>query len=195
MPPGCTADFSRRYRLRAATSTAHIRLDALVEAGAFLKRRDIYLDYLHSTYRARAAVEAGLDAAGVEQIYAAWPGRLVATDLARDIADLDPAATPRRGDPVHFTSAPAVLGGLYVLEGSALGARLLASRAATIGMTRDFGGRHMWAQTRDPTAWRRFVATLDNLAMTETEEIDCIAGAKAVFACFERELSALGEPA
>jgi len=193
MPPGCTADSSRRFRMRTATSTAHSRLDALVETGGFLKRLDRYRSYLHATYRARAAAEAGLDAAGVEQVYAAWPSRRIAETLHADLADLEPAVAPAPIAPLRFRSAPAALGGLYVLEGSALGARLLSKEAARLGLGPGFGARHMHAQIGDPAAWRRFVEALERHPMTEAEERDCVAGAAAVFACFEHELSAQGE--
>ena len=76
-----------------------------------------------------------------------------------------------------------------MLEGSALGARILVKRAASLGFSDAFGARHLCAQTADPTAWSRFVELLDRWVMTSTEEDECIAGAKAVFACFERELN------
>ncbi len=191
MPLGCTADLSRRFRLRTATSRAHARLDALVEAGAFLRSRNRYHGYLYATYRARCAAEAGLDAAHAEISYAAWPSRRIATALRADMADLDPTAPLEAAVALHFGSAPAVLGGLYVLEGSALGARLLASRLVPIGLSEHFGGRHMRAQTSDPAAWRQFVKILNDYPMSAAEEADCIASAAAVFECFERELSAL----
>jgi heme oxygenase len=180
--------------LKAATSTAHLRLDALVASGGFLTDRPRYLGYLRATLRARDAAECGLDAAGAALVFAAWPARRIASALRDDIRDLDPGARFIEAPPLAFASPAAALGGLYVLEGSALGARLLAARAADMGLSRDFGARHMGAQIEPATAWRSFVGVLDAAVLTPADEDACAAGAMAVFRCFARELADASVP-
>ncbi len=53
------------------------------------------------------------------------------------------------------------LGALYVIEGSALGAMLLRKQAQQLGLSENYGARHLASQTSEPARWRSFVAKLD----------------------------------
>lgn len=66
----------------------------------------------------------------------------------------------------------------YVLEGSALGARVLCKQVAALGLNRDYGARHLWAQAATLESWRGFLNALNNDAGDETA---MIAGANAAF--------------
>jgi heme oxygenase len=71
------------------------------------------------------------------------------------------------------------LGVAYVLEGSALGARLLARRAAALGFDADHGARHLARQTSDMDRWKRFLGELDAIPAEDREQV--IAGAASAF--------------
>lgn len=76
----------------------------------------------------------------------------------------------------------------YVLEGSALGARVLCKRVASLGMHRKHGARHLWAQAESDT-WRAFLdALMQRTHRTDSDAL--IAGANAAFTnaavCMER---------
>ena len=58
-------------------------------------------------------------------------------------------------------SAWSALGLAYVLEGSALGARLLDRQARALGLDAGFGARHLAAQTADLAAWHTFLGALE----------------------------------
>jgi heme oxygenase len=188
MAIGCKPDLSRRFRLRAATAAAHQRLDGIVQAGAFLASRNRYCEYLQATLRARRVVEAHQ----ATVLFPAWPSRKLSDALQADLRDL--------GRPIDIkdcAEAPAydvggtggVVGALYVLEGSALGARILSAQAADLGLGPAFGARHMFLQTANPTAWRAFLEILEALPFEPEDEALCLAGAERTFEFFESELS------
>lgn len=66
----------------------------------------------------------------------------------------------------------------YVLEGSALGARVLCKQVEALGLTRDHGARHLWAQAETLQSWRGY---LDLLMQHEGDEDALFAGANAAF--------------
>jgi heme oxygenase len=79
---------------------------------------------------------------------------------------------------------PELLGVLYVLEGSGLGARIILGRVAHLGLGPEFGARHLHAQAGAPGAWREFTSLLDNAVLTDEEEQACFAAAEATFEAF-----------
>jgi heme oxygenase (biliverdin-IX-beta and delta-forming) len=158
-----------RELLRSDTREIHQRLDDHV--GGFETRED-YADFVERSLRFRAVAE--LSCSG----YPAWTPLLLADDLRHDLGDLglSPASGPVEG--LDLPTSAAKLGGLYVLEGSALGARLLMRRAESLGLTDQYGARHLAHQTGDATRWKRFVAVLDR----DDEDPEAVlAGALAVF--------------
>ena len=160
-------DGSLRRVLMSETRDLHDRLDQAIgvfaDAGA-------YRGFLTGSYRFRAALEPRLTDG-------AWQVQRLSRLLEQDMADLD---QPRPALP----AAPALEGraaqaaACYVLEGSALGARLLARRAADQGFTASFGARHLAAQTAQPDRWRRFLEWLEHADVPQSQAVD---GARDVF--------------
>lgn len=148
---GAMKDGVLRRVLMTETRDLHDRLDQAI--GVFADS-GAYGDFLSGSYRFRAAIEPRLAGDG-------WQVQRLAPLIAQDLADL---GHPRPALP----DAPALLGpaaqaaACYVLEGSALGARLLARRAADHGFTADHGARHLAAQTASPHRWRRFLDWLED---------------------------------
>jgi len=179
----------RRSRLRSATENAHRRLDAVVDDAGYFLDRPSYAAYLRATLRARQPLELALNQCGAETLFALWPDRAIASALRTDIEDVTEAETPAEDNPVGlgqvFSQAQAI-GTLYVLEGSALGARYLAPRAHSIGMSPTFGARHFARQTAIPKTWSTFLAVLEALSFDAAQEDECIAASIAAFDRFER---------
>jgi len=183
----------RRQRLRRATQSAHARLDTLIEDMGFLQDPSRYGRYLGATWAARKPAELALHASAADGVYAAWPERSVCHALGQDIVDVT-AALPRETLSWAAPLSPGqALGVLYVLEGSALGARLLEQRAAAIGMTPTFGARHMARQTAQPKAWAAFVEILDDTALDLDDDALCIAAATDTFHAFEQAFQIASE--
>src|SRR5262245_40836486 len=110
------------HRLRTATADAHARLDEQVRA-LDLRRLPDYRRFLEASAAALLPLEGSLIEAGVARIFPDWALRsrrhAILHDLARVGGVARPLAVPWR---LHFDG---VLGTMYVLEGSRLGAQVL----------------------------------------------------------------------
>lgn len=172
-----------RFALRDLTRGDHERLDALV--GEFTDVES-YMRYLEGMAAFRGGVERELSNIDYPDMFGTWRPAMIHHELAMDLADLG-----RHPPPLQPFNLPVdldgLLGVLYVLEGSALGARLLVRRAAAIGFTDGYGARHLAAQTADPQAWSRFVALLDAIAPQGLEK-----AARAARMTFAAAIEAFG---
>lgn len=168
----------RRHFLRNHTATSHASLDETVGALDSLASYRRYLRGLHAfRVPAERLIAQGLSAAPAG-LRALRPTRIVPQMLA-DMDDLGVSSTA----PVALAapSGPSALVGLvYVLEGSALGARLLKRQAAALGLGPDHGARHLSAQAESLDAWQGFLAALDTLG--DYDEAEAVAAAEAAFA-------------
>ena len=175
----------RRAALRDATAEIHARLEALTaSAGAFEDRRR-YGAYLLASLSARAAVEAALKDAGAATVWPAFTSRCMASLMQQDAADLGLSASPDM--PLqNFVLAghAATLGALYVLEGSALGARMLVAQARALGLSEEFGARHLHAQAADRQIWRDFLCVLETARLDDAGDAEAAAAACEVFSVF-----------
>lgn len=124
----------RRAHLRQSTSAAHRSLEALVGQ---LDSHQAYLRYLKGMFVFRSAVEPG-----VAQAWPAswpWSPSCLATLIADDIRDLGSAVPAGRHRSAIIKDTESLLGVLYVLEGSSLGARMLVKDAAKLGYGKSYG--------------------------------------------------------
>lgn len=167
---------ARRFALRSRTAAAHASLDASVGP---LDSRDAYARYLRGLLAFRAPAEAALAGAG-------WTPAPLAGLIAADMADLgiSPRDTVAVAAPAGGSAA---LGLAYVLEGSALGARLLDRQARALGLDAGFGARHLAAQTADLAAWHAFLGALEaadpfNLDAASAAADAAFAAAESAFA-------------
>lgn len=162
-------DGTLRRVLLMETRDLHDELDRHV--GAFSDRAE-YAAFLAGSHAFRAAVEPQLVS------MPEWPVQPLAALIRQDLADLGrpcPAPVPAAVLPNRVAQA----GACYVLEGSALGARLLARRAAALGYGGDHGARHLAAQTCDRQRWTRF---LDWLERADVPHPEAALAARGVFA-------------
>ena len=142
----------RRLGLKTQTAAAHQALDALI--GDF-STPQAYARYLHGMARFRLPVEAWLEDKSMPEELGEWRPGAYGTEIADDLADLG-IDTPAQLEPFVPPPGNGLIGLLYVLEGSALGARVLAKRAENIGFSADFGARHLFHQARNFSSWRAF---------------------------------------
>jgi len=167
---------ARRFALRDQTRTNHESLDSMVGG---LTDRATYVRYLRGMALFRAHVDVLLQEASWPEDGPARPAAL-GTALYADLADLalTPDVFPLPDIPLD--SASSWFGAVYVLEGSALGAKLLRRQAEALGFDGAFGARHLAAQT-DAGTWPLFLAALDKLS--PYDEAQSIAAARSTFAC------------
>lgn len=149
----------RRLGLKTSTAEAHQALDRMI--GSF-DTPVAYARYLDGMARFRLPVEAWLAAQPLPSGFEDWQPGLYGEELLGDLDDLD-LAIPTDLPPVTLPGGDGLIGLLYVLEGSALGARLLAKRAEALGFTDDRGARHLFAQARNFSNWRAFSAHMENV--------------------------------
>ncbi|HEV7346000.1 MAG TPA: biliverdin-producing heme oxygenase [Devosia sp.] len=141
-----------RSVLRQQTGDLHARLDELV--GGF-DTLAAYRRYLVGLYRFRHALETAIPD------LADWSVQGVAPLIRQDMTDLGIGSVEMAPGWTIDCSRSSVLGTAYVLEGSAVGARLLYRRAAQLGLHATHGARHLAAQTGDVERWRRYLHVLE----------------------------------
>lgn len=169
----------RRFALKRATSDAHDRVESVVRSAGMFETREGFQRYLAATYAMRVRFERLLDANGANRVWADYPTRKIADLVAQDIADLGGAVTAPERAEEPACSAGELLGVMYVLEGSSLGARILVKSVADMGLSSSFGARHLFRQAEDRGAWRSFIAAMD-----ASLEAPCHDTARATFDAF-----------
>lgn len=171
---------SVRTILRNATRDEHDRVDTgfskydLATAGGYRR-------FLTRQAAAHLPVEAALEAAGVADAVADWPERRRADKLRADLADLGHADIDVQPC-AAFESEAAMLGGLYVLEGSRLGGALLVQQVSDGLPTR-------FLAKGSSSAWRALLDVLETKLTSPEQIAGAVAGARSVFACFEAAAS------
>jgi heme oxygenase len=176
----------RRFDLRERTRSVHERLDTAV--GSF-KTVEQYRCYLIALRRFRAAMDGELKRIVWPTGWTFRPTALAAA-LDKDADDMSLAPSERITLRLDLSENSALLGALYVLEGSALGARILRQRAAALGLDENFGARHLAVMSKDIAQWQSFLLLLDEAVDFDAER--AAASANAVFAlavrCFESDV-------
>lgn len=176
--PGRKAE-DRRFALKRATNEAHDRVEGVVRDAGMFETREGFQRYLAAAFEMRARFERLLDLNHAARVWADYPSRKIADLVAQDIADLDGVAVPPETTGTKTCSAGELLGVMYVLEGSSLGARILVKSVAEMGLTANFGARHLFRQAEDRGAWRSFIAAMD-----ASPEAPCHETARATFDAF-----------
>jgi heme oxygenase len=182
--------FSLRYFLREQTAASHHRVDTAVGDWESL---DDYRRYLKSQFAFRHAMEAALADLDAPQDLQPFTRRVFAPLVRQDMIDLGDNLTPmpapaRLG--IGLDNRSTLLGMLYVLEGAALGARLLVRRAEALGLNAAHGARHLAAQAGDKLGWPQFVTLLEAEDRIDAEA--AVEGADAAFAVAQRAFAGAG---
>jgi len=173
---GPAAAISARFRLKAATSVAHERLDAFM-SGYDLTRHADYAAFLQAQTSAFMGVEGALDGAEAGAYLPDWPERRRTAALRSDLS-LMGLALPEPASVTPFRGEAEVLGAIYVLEGSRLGAAVLI-RSVPDDFPRSF------LASGNPAAWRALASVLDE-RLSSPDRFDRAASAAcSVFAVFE----------
>jgi heme oxygenase len=169
-----------RRILRNATATDHARLDAALGA-LDLGTVPGYRRFLEINAAALLPLERSLERAGVHILLPDWPDRARSTSILSDLAQL--GGKPARMDAPRVAGRASMLGTLYVLEGSRLGAAYLlrtvqACRDPQVSRATAFlghgAGRPFWPQ---------YLAALEK-HVDEVAGDDMVRSARAAFGLF-----------
>ena len=178
---------SLRFRLRERTASRHAAVDEAV--GAFKTQSD-YRRYLAGLHAFRAPFEAAIAAGPLPADADDWEFAPLVPLIEADMADLGllvPAGSAVLGQVPPVATLEEAAGRLYVLEGSALGARVLVVEARALGLDERFGARHLVAQSRGGAAFGTFAAWLDRAALDEDA---VVTAAVSTFVAAERAFAA-----
>lgn len=177
---------SRAKRLKAASHGVHEGLDNAIMAAKPFENREAYAEFLRIQQMFHRDIAALYEAPELAALFPDLADRRRYEQVRADLADLD--AEPANEDaPPRFVGGqpldlPTALGWLYVAEGSNLGAAFLSKAATALGLSAEFGARHLAASPEGrANQWRSFTAVLDAPEMTDAEESRVMAGASAAF--------------
>jgi heme oxygenase len=175
---------SRAKRLKARTNETHDRLDRRIMAGRPFESRERYGRFVAVQHGFHRDIDALYANPHLGRLLPDLAGRRRLGLIEQDMADLGvtPLAGMRelalRGD-IDVATA---LGWLYVAEGSNLGAAFLLKEAMKLGLSEDFGARHLAGHPDGRGLhWRTFTAALDAISLSQVEEDHLVAGATASF--------------
>lgn len=177
---------SRTKRLKAATNSAHSRLDSRIMQAKPFVDRDRYRGFLKMQYMFHRDLDALFFDPQLDAIVPDLASRCRLAMIEQDFADLG-MSIPVLDEHPHFLmgqelTLPQGLGWLYVIEGSNLGAAFLLKYAAQIGLDEGFGARHLaGAPEGRGLHWRTFKAALDSVDLTEEEEQIAVSSAELAF--------------
>lgn len=177
---------SRAKRLKSASHGVHEGLDNAIMAANPFSSRETYAEFLRIQQMFHRDIAALYDTPELAALFSDLAERRRYEQVRADLADLgaepaDEGAAPRfvAGEPLDL---PTALGWLYVAEGSNLGAAFLIKAAAALGLSAEFGARHLAASPEGrANQWRSFTAVLDAPEMTQAEEARVMDGASAAF--------------
>ncbi|MBS7697794.1 MULTISPECIES: biliverdin-producing heme oxygenase [unclassified Chelatococcus] len=135
----------------------------------------------------RLPIERRLDLTAWPEAWGSWRPRMIGSFLRQDLRDLGLHADEPAAASAKISSEAELLGTLYVIIGSNLGAQILYKRADAIGLSENRGARHLSVQARGLNDWRAFTALLDQVNPIDMEAT--IGAARAVFGAAERAFS------
>lgn len=181
--------FCRHKQLRAATSGVHSAIDVQVSAEGFFATSERYAIYLQRMLAFQKSFDAA--ACGIRDDWLGkWGIPQRVSWLADDLAVFDrtppcelASATARAW---RFANASEVLGGLYVVMGAGLGARVLLARAQPFKRPSGGGVAYLRGLSETPR-WPEFLEFLNTT--TAIDENDMCQGALRTFECVAAHLS------
>jgi len=163
-------------RLRAETRSAHDRIEKAVNIERLTGSRDVYRAMLIRFHGFHSAFEEAAAAQVPDRDF--FQRRRKAHLLARDLEVLGM-------NPIEITSLPrccplmplpgpaAVLGSMYVIEGSTLGGAIIAREVERrLGLTRDTGCAYFRSYGRETASmWKSFGAVLNAASSPEVDDL------------------------
>jgi heme oxygenase len=150
-----------------------------------IRSAERYRAFVSASHAHRQAVEDYLGRAEWPAAFGPWRPTALAGLIAKDLADLGLETPP--SEPLDLSNDIAcALGVAYVLEGSALGARLIARMAADLGFGAGYGARHLAGQERGLANWREFLVLVEDV-----DRVDRDLAAVAASASFDHAARAM----
>lgn len=172
-----------RHLLRDATSSTHAQLDAQLSA-LNLDTLPGYRRFLEVNAAALFPLENALVDADVVRIFPDWHERSRHHALLRDLSDLGGVARPLAIQP--RLSFGGILGTMYVLEGSRLGARVILQTIARSGSPAMIQATSYLRHGEGLRLWPRFLVALEQHTITTADATEAIEAARFAFSLFSQ---------
>lgn len=175
----------RSQRLNQLTHAPHSELDALVKSHAPFETRESFARFVVAQYLFQSELQALYSDPQLIAIVPDLAERCRAEQAGLDLADLDTAVPTPFPGAVSNPSLGAAMGWIFVSEGSKLGAAFLIKRAVGLGLSDNFGARHLGEPAGGRAeGWKQFTRILDGLELSAAEEAAAEQGAVAAFERF-----------
>ena len=167
-----TVEPSRARRLKTATHGVHDGLDQAIMKAEPFSSRQAYADFLRVQQLFHRDIAALYETPALASVIPDLTDRRRYEQVRADLADLEALPAPEDETPRFAENrqpdVPTALGWLYVAEGSNLGAAFLLKAAAALGLSSEFGARHLAASPEGrANHWRSFTAALDAADLTD----------------------------
>ena len=168
-----------RAVLRAATADSHIRLDRLLTS-CELTRLEGYRRFLSINAAALIPTEAALRNSGAAELVPDWVARTRSSALINDLDLLEAIPVPLPAPRTRLTYFE-ILGALYVLEGSRLGAQYLWQTVKTSSDPRILNATAFLRHGSGQRLWQSFLHLLQNQEPSPQDQADAVSAARATF--------------
>lgn len=178
-------------RLREETRTLHEDLEHAVAIDEQISSRTRYCAYLARLWALYSAAESALgshDFSALGFNYGACRrSQLIESDLSDIGVDLVNLRNAIRPKAPALPTIEHALGCIYVLEGSALGARAMAPEVETkLGLTGTYGAKFFWGYGEEgKPIWRAVLASINAIDPVSSEAERVIQSAQATFLFFD----------
>lgn len=187
-------------RLRAATRPLHAELELAVKIGERIRTRASYIDHLVRLFGLHVSAEIALQALNFTALGFAYPSPYRSRLLAADLAELGvpPQALRRLSLPPapRLATIPAGLGCIYVLEGSAKGARaILPEITAALSLDARRGATFFNGYGQETKhVWQALLSALNRIEPSSEEGHQAVEAALETFRMFRRGLTVASDP-
>ena len=173
---------TRIQRLKALTDATHRKLDQRIMAAEPFVSRERYALFLEVQHHFHADVAPLYHSPELGRLLPDLADRCRLDALRQDIADVTGNPPKPLASEAAPPGIPAALGWLYVAEGSNLGAAFLLKEAEKLGLSEEFGARHLAGHPNGRGLhWRSFVSAFNGLPLTLADEAEAAAGATRAF--------------
>lgn len=168
--------------LREACAAAHAKLDAKLTRFD-LTERVSYAEMLSRMSGPLGALEGALAAGAWPVLFSDWLARSRSDALRADLAALGGAYRDEKLAPIEDEGR--AFGALYVLEGSRLGARVLARQVSASGDPAVRAATRFFHHAEDQQHWRSFIVALNGSAAVAARPQRAIDAARDAFRRFD----------
>jgi heme oxygenase len=180
-------------RLRADTGELHHDLERAVDIEAQLASRERFIAYLGRLWGLHAAAEGALDKIDFLPLGFDYSGRHKSQALERDLASLGVSAARiaelQFPPPPVFATPEEGLGCVYVIEGSALGARAILPKIETaLGIDADGATYFSGRGGQGKPLWQACLKAINAIDARSEGADRALSGARATFGMFQRWL-------